>query len=140
MSPKAPPPAGLRELAAELAELEPMRRGSVSERTMKCGTPSCRCHEDPNARHGPYYVLAREVDKKKRSRYLSEEQAALAKEQIEAGQRFRRKVEEFWQGSEEWADQELEGSESSTASSDEAEKRGSPRPSKKKSRRKSKPS
>jgi hypothetical protein len=140
MSPKTSPPAGLRELAAELAELEPMRRGAVSKRFMKCGTPGCRCHEDPNARHGPYYILSREVDKKKHSRYLSEEQAALAKEQIEAGQKFRRKVEEFWQGSEEWADQQLEGSQSATASSGEAEKRGSLRSSRAKSRRKSKPS
>ncbi len=140
MNPKTPPLAGLRELAAEMAELEPMRRGTVSERTMKCGQPRCRCHEDPNARHGPYYTLTRVVDKKSHSRYLSKEQAAMARKQIEAGQKFRRKVERFWQGSEEWADQELEGSGSATASSGEVEKKGSPRPSKTKSRRKSKPS
>ena len=139
MSPKTPPPAGLGELAAELSELQPMRRGSVSMRTIKCGKPGCRCAEDPKARHGPYYSLTREVDGKTRSRYVSEEQAAVAKEQIETGHQFRRKVEEFWQGSEEWADRELEGSESATASGSEAEKGGSPRPSKRKSLRKSKP-
>jgi hypothetical protein len=50
---KTPPPAGLAELAAEIAELEPMRRGSVNERAMKCGKPGCRCSEVPKARHGP---------------------------------------------------------------------------------------
>lgn len=117
-----------------------MRRGSVSERTMKCSKPGCRCGENPKARHGPYYSLTRPVEGQTRSRYLSEEQAAVAKEQIEAGQRFRRKVEELWQGCERWADQELEGTPSAPASTAEAEKGGSVRPSKKKSRRKSKPS
>lgn len=111
MSAKTQPPAGLRELAAELAEWQPMRRGSVSERTMKCGKPGCPCREDPKARHGPYYSLTRGIGGKTRSRYLSQEQAALARDQIEVGQKFRRKVEEFWQGCEEWADQQLEGAQ-----------------------------
>jgi hypothetical protein len=139
-SPPPPPPPRLRQLAAELGELQPMRRGSVSERTMKCNKPGCRCGEDPKARHGPYFSLTRGVEGQTRSRYLSEEQAALAREQIDAGQRFRRKVEAFWQGCEEWADQELEGSLSATVSLAKAEKKGSPRPSKAKSGKRSRPS
>ncbi len=52
-------PAAVRELAIELAEPMPMRRGSVSERSMKCGRKDCRCQDDPQARHGPYYSLTR---------------------------------------------------------------------------------
>ena len=103
--------------------MQPMRRGSVSERSMKCNKPGCRCGEDPKARHGPHYSLTRGVGGETRSRYLSEPQAALAREQIGAGRQFRRKVEAFWQGCEEWADQELEGSVLAAASA-EAEKRG----------------
>jgi hypothetical protein len=69
---------------------------------------------------------------------LTPQQAALARQQIETGQEFRNQVEDYWEGCEEWADRELEGS--ATASAGEAEKGGSQRASKKKSSRKSKPS
>src|SRR6266853_574068 len=51
---KNPPnvPSSVRELAGVLSQPKPMRRGSVSERTMKCGKAGCPCQEDPKAR-GP---------------------------------------------------------------------------------------
>jgi hypothetical protein len=132
------PPAHLRQLAAELAEPKPMRRGSLSERTIKCSKPGCRCAEDPKARHGPYFSLTRSVEGKTRSRFLTPEQAALARQQIAAGHEFRTKLEAYWQGCEDWADRELEGSP--TAFAREAEKGGFKRTSKTKSSRRSKPS
>lgn len=90
-------PAAVRELATTLAGLAPMRRGSVSERSMKCGRKGCRCQHDRRARHGPYYSLTRMEGGKTRSRYLSPEQATLARQQIEAGQAFRSRVEAYWQ-------------------------------------------
>ena len=47
--------------AAAVAHPRLMRRGSVGERFMKCGKPSCACHTDKKARHGPYFVLTREA-------------------------------------------------------------------------------
>ena len=84
---KIPPdvPSSVRELAAVLSQPKPMRRGSVSERTMKCGKAGCPCQEDPKARHGPYYSLTRPTAGKTHSRYLSPEQAELAQQQIEQG-------------------------------------------------------
>src|SRR2546429_4677214 len=69
---KIPPevPSPVRELAVVLSQPKPMRRGSVSERTMKCGKASCPCQEDPKARHGPYYSLTRPMAGKTQSRYL----------------------------------------------------------------------
>jgi len=130
-----PPPAPLRQLGAELAETKPMRRGSLSERMVKCSKPGCSCREDPDARHGPYFSLTRAVGGKTQSRILTKEQAALARQQIEAGHEFRTKLESFWEGCEAWADSELNGS--STASTEEAEKGGSRRASKTKLSRKS---
>jgi hypothetical protein len=132
------PPTRLRQLAADLAEPKPMRRGSLSERTIKCSKPGCRCAGDPKARHGPYFSLTRAVEGKTHSRFLTPEQAALAREQIETGHEFRTKLEAYWQGGEDWADRELEGSP--TASAREAEKGGFKRTSKTKSSRRSKPS
>ena len=125
----------VRKVAAGLVELRPMRRGSVSERSMKCGRKECRCQEDPDARHGPYYSLTRMKGGKTRSRYLSAEQAALAQHQVEAGQEFRKQIEAYWEACERWADAELETGEA--ASEGAAKKGASKRRSKPRSTRKS---
>ena len=106
-----------------------MRRGSVSERSMKCGRMECRCHDDPQARHGPYYSLTRAEGGKTRSRYLTAEQAALARQQVETGQEFRTHVDAYWQACEQWADAQLDAPE---AVSHEAAQKGA-------SKRRSKP-
>jgi hypothetical protein len=129
------PPAELRHLAAELAEAKPMRRGSLSERMVKCSKPGCPCADNPEARHGPYFSLTRAVEGKTHSRFLTPEQAALARRQIDAGHQFRAKIEALWQGCEAWADSQLQGS--TAASMAKAEKGGSKRTSKRRSSRKS---
>ena len=119
-------PSSIRELAAVLSQPKPMRRGSVSERTMKCGKASCPCQRDPKARHGPYYSLTRPMAGKTQSRYLSAEQAELAREQIAQGHKFREQVEEYREACERWADAQLE---SSPAASTEAAEKGPKRAS-----------
>ena len=101
-------PQDALEAVEELSRPRPMRRGSLSVRYVKCSKKNCACGQDPQARHGPYYSLTRSVAGKTRSRYLSAEQAEEATRQIEAGQEFRRQVEDCWQACERWADQELE--------------------------------
>ena|ERR1035441_2739335 len=130
------PPAQLRQLAAQLAEAKPMRRGSLSERMVKCGKPGCPCGEDRDARHGPYFSLTRAVQGKTHSRFLTPEQALLARQQIEAGQEFRADLEKFWEGCEAWANSQLAGAP--TDSTEEAEKGGFKATSKTRSPRKSK--
>ena len=66
-----------------------MRRGSLSERYVKCSKPGCACAERPAARHGPYYSLTRTVGGRTQSRFVPAEQADLVREQIAAGQQFR---------------------------------------------------
>jgi hypothetical protein len=55
MAASAEIPPRVRQLVTELAQPRPMRRGSVSERTIKYGKAGCACADDPKARHGPYY-------------------------------------------------------------------------------------
>lgn len=137
MATSTPPdvPPRVRQLAADLAVTKPMRHGSLSERTIKCSKPGCACAQDPKARHGPYFSLTRAVKGKTRSRFLSEEQAALARQQIDSGREFRERVDGYWEACEEWADQQLANV---PASSGEAKKRGSKQNSKRRSPRKSK--
>jgi hypothetical protein len=128
-------PLRVRQLAADLAAAKPMRRGSLSERTIKCSKLGCACAQDPKARHGPYFSLTRAMGGKTRSRFLTSEQAELAKQQIDSGREFRERVDAYWETCEEWADQQLADV---PASSEEAQKGGSKRNSKRRSPRKSK--
>jgi len=114
-----------------------MRRGSLSERTIKCGKPGCACAQNPKARHGPYHSLTHAVGGKTRSRFLTDEQADLAQRQIDAGRKFRTHVDALWEACEQWADSQLVDP---SASSEQAKKGGSKRISKTKSPRRSKSS
>jgi hypothetical protein len=134
-TPRDDVPLRVRQLAADLAVAKPMRHGSLSERTIKCSKPSCACASDPKARHGPYFSLTRAVEGKTRSRFLTAEQAALAREQIDRGREFREHVDAYWEACEQWADEQLA---QVPASSGEAQKGGSKRNSKRGSPRKSK--
>lgn len=101
-------PADVRAALAVMVHPQPMRRGSLGERLMKCGKPACACHRDPNARHGPYFVLTRGVEHTTRSRFLTPEQVELARAQVARATEFREQLEHYWQACERWADTELE--------------------------------
>lgn len=103
-----PIPPRVLVLLAALSQAQPMRRGSVSERWMKCGKPGCPCATDRTARHGPYLTVTRVVDGRTTSRYISPEDAAVVRRQIEAAQAFRKEVAALWEACEVWADAELE--------------------------------
>ena len=104
-SPKVP--HGMHQLATELADVKLMRRGSLSQRTIKNGKPGCACAHDPTARHSPYFSLTRAVGGKTHSRFPTREQAVAAKRQIEAGRAFRDRTGAYWDACEQWADKEL---------------------------------
>ena len=114
-------PEEVRALASQLAEPRPMRRGSVSERYVKCNKAGCPCVDRPEARHGPYYSVTRVVKGRTQSRWLDAEQVRQVREQVDSGQQFRKRVEAYWQACERWADARLEAPE---AASREAAKKG----------------
>lgn len=127
-------PSDVRAAAAVLGHPQPMRRGSLGERFMKCGKAACACHRDPDARHGPYYSVSRVVHGQTQSRWLTAEQAAVVRAQVAAGQQFRRQVDAYWDACEHWANTELEAAAGET----EAVKKGaSQRSSRRRSTRKS---
>jgi hypothetical protein len=128
-------PASIAQWVAALSRPEPMRRGSLSERRMKCGQAACACQHDPQAAHGPYFTLTQKVDGKTRSRHICPEQAPVARQQIASGRQFRQRVEAYWGACERGADEQLEAV---PASAEEAEKKGFLRTSRRKSSKKSK--
>ena len=118
-TPDVPPP--VRRLAARMAQPLPMRRGSLSERSVKCSKPGCACAERPAARHGPYYSLTRTVGGRTQSRFVPAAQTARVRQQIAAGQQFHHDVDAFWDACEQWADAEPGAPE---GASQKAAKRG----------------
>jgi len=136
MTTPAEVPSRIRELAIGLSQPQPMRRGSLSERNVKCSKPGCPCGQNPKARHGPYYSLTRAVSGTTHSRLLSPPQAEVAREQIEAGRKFRSQVDDYWEACEQWADRQLEGP--AAASQEAAQKGGSKRTSRTRLSKKSK--
>ena len=125
----------LQTILAALPPLLPMRRGSVSERMMKCGNKHCACQADPAARHGPYYSWSRVIDGTTHSRLLTAAQAELVRQQIASGGEFRALIEQFWQAAERMADQAIAPTDS--AAEEAAKKGGSATSSRRRSRPKS---
>ena len=129
-------PDDVLKLAHQLADPKPMRRGSLTERYVKCNKAGCPCGDSEDDRHGPYYSVTRVVKGRTQSRWLDAAHVDTVFRQIEDGQQFRQDVEEYWQACERWADAELENPEA--ASKGAAKKKGSKRQSKRRSARKSK--
>ena len=109
------------KLAVNLSQPKPMRRGSLSVRYLKCNKAGCACANDPQSRHGPYTSVVRTVGGKSQSRAVPVAQAELLREQVEAGQQFRKHVDAYWEACEQWADAQLE---TPRATSKEAAKKG----------------
>jgi len=134
MADPADVPTDVIKLAERLAQPVPMRRGSVTERRVKCGKAGCACADDPKARHGPYFSVSRVVKGKTKSVWLSGTEAETVRAQIAAGQEFRTVLDEYWTACERWADAELAPPEA--ASKEVAKKGGSKKSSSRKSLRK----
>jgi uncharacterized protein DUF6788 len=47
----------IAEIKRALAQLGPLRPGSISRQYNICGTPGCRCKANPPEKHGPYPQL-----------------------------------------------------------------------------------
>jgi hypothetical protein len=86
-----------RQLAAQLAELGFISSGSITRRYTRCGTPGCKCHDDPPQPHGPYYQWTAKVNGKTVTRRLSAEEAKLYKEWITNDRKMRRLIRQMRQ-------------------------------------------
>jgi hypothetical protein len=86
-----------RELAAQLAEIGFISSGSITRRYTQCGTPGCKCHDEPPQPHGPYYQWTAKVDGKTVTRRLSASEAKLYQEWIANDRRMRRLIQQMRQ-------------------------------------------
>ena len=86
----------IARIRAVLNAMEYLCSGTLLQRTKVCGKPSCRCAQDPSARHGPYYEWGHLKGGKLVHRVVSPEQAALLRHAI-ANYRQARKLLRAWE-------------------------------------------
>ncbi len=84
-----------REIAAEIAELGLCPPGTLVERSTRCGTPTCRCHTEPNHLHGPYPSWIRKAGTKTVTRTISREQLQHYKPLFDNTRRLRELINEL---------------------------------------------
>jgi hypothetical protein len=84
-----------RALAAELADIGFVARGSVVAATTTCSSKGCRCQTDPARRHGPYWQLSRSSGGTTRTRRLSAAEAQLYQAWIANRQRAEAVLDEL---------------------------------------------
>lgn len=59
-----------------ITALDYICQGSVAARMKRCGSPNCRCAEDPKAWHGPYHIWSRHEGGRLLQTTLTKETAA----------------------------------------------------------------
>jgi hypothetical protein len=69
-------------LQRQLAGIGYICNGTVMQLYRTCGKPGCNCKEDPQMKHGPYYIWTRKEKGKTVTRSLSEEVAKRCIEYI----------------------------------------------------------
>jgi len=62
----------LEKIKKELCSFELLAPGRLRTTFMKCGNPKCACHQDKDARHGPYHLWDRKVGTKLTSKMVSD--------------------------------------------------------------------
>ena len=79
-----------------LAAIDYLCSGTLLKSLMQCGKSACRCHQDPAARHGPYYRWGHMRAGKLVHRYVSAEQAVVLRQAI-ANYRKVKKLMRAWE-------------------------------------------
>jgi uncharacterized protein DUF6788 len=89
------PEPRLRELQAQLAEIDFVLPGTINVAMNRCGKPSCACHADPPRLHGPYITWTRKVKGKTVTRRLTPEQLERYQPWFENMSRLRQLIGEL---------------------------------------------
>ena len=93
-----------RKKLAHIGELQP---GTLQENYTRCGRQNCRCATDPDALHGPHYMINRSIGGKTRSMRLRENEVDTVKPWLNEFERFKQVCAEFLEASELLADERL---------------------------------
>ena len=113
------------EIQAALATIGELRPGALVSRYRACGKPTCHCAQPGDPGHGPCWSLTRVVGGKTVTKVIPAAAAARTQAQIAEHRRFRQLARDLVEIGEQLCDARLPDA----ASSEGAQKGGSPRPS-----------
>jgi hypothetical protein len=86
----------IADIRAALNSIDYLCSGTLLERMKMCGKPGCRCAQDPEARHRPYYEWGHMKAGKLVHRTVSPEQATILRLAI-ANYRKAKKLMQAWE-------------------------------------------
>jgi hypothetical protein len=49
----------IERIHKQITAMDLLAQGTITKRTKVCGHPNCRCANDPDSRHGPYFEWTR---------------------------------------------------------------------------------
>lgn len=82
------------KLLSEFLGLGDMRRGTLTERYVRCNKSGCRCNRAEDAGHGPNYHLTYKEKGKTRTETIQPGQVDRVREQLTNHQRFRELIQQ----------------------------------------------
>jgi len=85
----------IAEIKHALAQLGPLRPGSISRQYNICGTPGCRCKADPPEKHGPYHQLNYTWRARSRTEFVRDHDLAEVSAELDNYQQLRLLTEEW---------------------------------------------
>lgn len=94
-APGTPLQRRIEQIKVEIATLGPLRPGTLTRQYNVCGTPGCRCKDDPAQRHGPYSQLSYTWHGNSRSEFVREPAVARVEEQVRTYARLRSLVDQW---------------------------------------------
>ena len=87
--------ARIERLKQDIAALDEIRPGSLSQQYNVCGKQRCGCKEDPPRKHGPYYQVSFTWRGKSSTRFVRKEELVAVKRQLKNYQRLRALTDEW---------------------------------------------
>ena len=94
-------------IRSALADIEYLCSGTLHMRMEVCGKPGCRCAQDPQARHGPYYEWGHMIGGKLVHRVVTPAQAELLQHAIDNHRRAKQLMREWEEQTERLIDLEV---------------------------------
>jgi len=85
----------IAKITAQLAQLDDLRIGSLSEQYNVCGRAGCRCKASPPIKHGPYHQLSFTRKGKSSTRFVRRGELRTVKEQMRNYEKLRKLVDQW---------------------------------------------
>ena len=102
-------------ILGEMASLAELRPGRLTCRFQRCGKPGCRCKQEGDPGHGPYYILHFESGGRQTTRSIPARWVERTQRQIKNYKRLRELYRELIEVSVQLCDAELRAQRSGAA-------------------------